>query len=113
VDRRRLSLRTLRDAAINGAGGGGGAVAGRGVLRRLPDRSQTGAGSALLRPSATAPPRLMAVRRPALWVPRSAMGREALVTVPVDGAVQGVVGAALPPPPETPPAERGQPAPTP
>ncbi len=98
VDRRRLSLATVRDGLLDGSTGGASTMAGRSLLQRLPDRAPPGLGSGASHPSAMAPSRLLVVRRPALWVPRSAMAREALVSVPMDGAVQGVAAALQSPP---------------
>ena len=89
VDRRPLSLATARNGLVNGVAGGGSTMATNSVLR---------------------PPRLLAVRRPGLWLPRSAVAREALVSIPVDGAVQGLATAPFLPPPAPSPAPPRLPA---
>ena len=92
VDRRPLSAVTVRNALVNGAGGGGAAVATEGLLARL----ATGPAPAGPAPAA-GPARLVVVRRPPLWLPP--YSREAALSVPVDAAAQiGVAVAQRQPP---------------
>lgn len=94
VDGRPLSV-AVPNGLVNGVSGGASTAATRSIVHRLPNAS----------PPAVPPPalpRLLVVRRPALWLPRSAVGREALVSVPMDGAVQGLATTPFLPEPEPP-----------